>query len=197
MKLRENPPVPDAARYGGIGGLGRREVPGQARELAAFRTHYLQSRERYRRTGLAAALPAELVAALHWREHRGDFGLYLHTGEPLGQPARGGARESRDIPFFGAWQPAAVDALGRHPEAYRLSGIGCGTQDLAVFCVFAEVYLCLGYRRLGVPSPDILSGTTGYERGLLLARGYDPDAVDPRPGILRLVWEIVPSAAPI
>lgn len=61
-------------------------TPTQQRSIDAFKTHYEANRARYEAVAERANLPPELIAALHWRESTGDFGTYLHNGDPLGAP---------------------------------------------------------------------------------------------------------------
>ena len=87
----------------------------QKRELQEIREAYLRNKDRYERISQESGLiPPEAIAAIHYRENatdflNGDFKVYLHNGDSLGQ-------ESNKVPFpdlFGASQfsEAALDAL--------------------------------------------------------------------------------------
>lgn len=87
----------------------------QKEELQEIRNSYLRNKNRYERISQESGLiPPEAIAAIHYRENatdflNGDFKVYLHNGDSLGQ-------ESNKVPFpdlFGASQfsEAALDAL--------------------------------------------------------------------------------------
>lgn len=163
----------------------------QGYDLGLFLAGWRRNHPRYHEVAGQVNVPAPLIAAIHWRESGGDFGTYLHNGNPLGQLMT-------DIPrlraIFNHWETAAVDALdtnGKDATARDALGITASTQDLDVLCEFAERYNGLGYRRRGVPSPYVLSGTTGYTAGKFTSDGvYDPARVDRQLGVLPMLRAI-------
>ena len=103
------------------------------------------------------ATPPKLIAALHWRESTGDFGTYLHQGDPLGKKA---VNEPADIPIFKTWEPAAEHALGLKTSTQRAYKIDAGTTDEAALTSYAERYNGLGYHNYrAMASPYVFAGT--------------------------------------
>lgn len=156
---------------------------------------WVDNRERYAAVGLAANVPAEVVAAIHWRESAGNFGTYLHNGEKLGTT-------TKLVPtgkLFTDWTEAAVDALTMKPIREVAEGVGLtyDTTDRAVWAAFCEGYNGLGYYRRGKPSPYVYSGTSAYIGGKYVADGeYDPEAVDKQPGCAWL-WKLYIQVDPL
>ena len=58
----------------------------QKAELAQFKNNFEQNKQRYQAVADKTGIPAELIAALHWRESSGNFNTYMHNGDPLGSP---------------------------------------------------------------------------------------------------------------
>jgi lysozyme family protein len=153
--------------------------------MAAFRQNYEANRARYEDVGRRTNTPPELVAALHWRESTGDFGTYLHQGDPLGRPPR---NVPRDIPTFHDWESAAVHAMQRFDGTRQTLGVDGTTTDLARLSAFAEMYNGLGYRARGAPSPYVYAGTDRYDRGKFVAdHRYDPQHVDRQLGVAAMI----------
>ncbi|MBX7157223.1 MAG: hypothetical protein K1X66_02385 [Verrucomicrobiae bacterium] len=157
----------------------------QASELEGFKKFYQKNKSRYEAVAEKANMPPELIAALHWRESNGNFGTYLHQGDPLGRPA---VHIPNNIPIFNEWEPAAVHALNLKQALRDKFGIERGTKDLDKLAAFAEYYNGLGYRKKGLPSPYVLSGTNLYQKGKYVADGkFDPNAVDKQLGVLLMI----------
>ena len=148
----------------------------QKADLESFKANYEQNKSRYKEVERQTGLPAELIAAIHWRESSGDFGTYLHNGDPLGRPT---VNYPSGI-YFGAnqWTEAAIDAI-------RQQGLeGVNPKDTNSLLEFAERYNGLGYRNKGVPSPYVWAGTTNYKCGKYVADSvYDPNYVDTQLGV--------------
>lgn len=142
------------------------------------------NRERYERVAAQTDVPAELVAALHFRESGGNFNTYLHNGQPLGQV-------TTIVPkgvYFTDWEEAAVDAMNRFAGLRDELEITAETEDLARIATFAEHYNGLGYDSRGVASPYVYSGTDEYSSGKYVRDGvYDPNTRDRQLGVLPMV----------
>lgn len=162
---------------------------GQGQDLQLFLINWGRNRGRYQAVANLANVPAPLIAALHWREAGGYtkpdlWGRYLHQGDPLGRPAVN-IPAFPEVPVFREWEPAAVHALNMKSALRVRLGITAETRDINLLCEFAENYNGLGYRRKGLPSPYVLAGSTGYEKGKYVADGkFDPNAVDRQLGVL-------------
>ncbi|MGC6493604.1 MAG: peptidoglycan-binding domain-containing protein [Myxococcota bacterium] len=160
--------------------LGRHQY-----SVDAFTESWQANRSRYESVASAAGVPAELVAAIHFRESSGNFNTYLHNGEPLG-------KVTTLVPagiYFENWEEAAVDALERFAWLRDATKMDAETRDLAAMATFAEHFNGLGYRDYrGHQSPYVYSGTTAYERGKYVADGqYSGSTVDSQLGVIPMV----------
>lgn len=157
----------------------------QAQDAAAFRRNFEQNRGRYEAVAQKTDLPAELIAALHWRESGGDFGTYLHQGDPLGRPA---VHVPRNIPVFDRWEDSAVHALGQKAGYQQALGLNQHSTDPGALAAYAELYNGLGYHFRNRPSPYVYAGTDRYGSGKYVADGvFDASAVDKQVGVMALL----------
>lgn len=154
------------------------------------------SRAKYDSVGQGANVPAELVAAIHYRECPDfpRFTTYLHNGDPM-RNSDGDSIPTTDDPrgyIAVSWTTAAIDAIDRETKAWAVSDIDHDCRDLVTMCVFAEFYNGEGYAERGVPDPYVLAGTSGYKAGKFVSDGkFDPTAVDRECGILALLRAIL------
>ena len=137
--------------------------------------------DKYQKVEDATGVPAELIAAIHWRESTGNFNTYLHNGQPLGQVT---TLVPKGI-YFEDWTEAAIDAISSHnPEIIN-------ENDVTTLYEYAERYNGTGYRKRGVNSPYVWSGTTNYSSGKYVKDGvYDPSAVDKQLGVAVMLQAI-------
>ena len=145
------------------------------------------NQSRYEAVAAQVNLPAELIAALHFRESSGDFNTYLHQGDPLGRPA---VNHPRNIPVFHQWEEAAIHALSdRHKAGIQDDlSITQDTEDMAALGSYAEYYNGLGYHNRGRVSPYVYAGTDHYKSGKYVRDGvFDSQAVDQQLGVLAMV----------
>ncbi len=166
--------------------------PSQQADLNAFKKNYEANRGKYEAVGQQTDMPPQLVAAIHWRESTGNFGKYLHQGDPLGKPA---VRVPKDIPVFGKdeWDKAAVHALKMKSKCKEELGINKDTQDRAKMAAYAERYNGLGYHGKGVNSPYVYSGMDNYSAGKYVKDSvYSADTVDQQLGVVTLANSITP-----
>ena len=149
-----------------------------------FTTIWTENQERYQRVAAATGVPAELIAALHFREGSGNFNTYLHNGQPLGQT-------TTIVPkgvYFTNWEDAAIDALKAKDSVRKDLKMTQETQDMAAIATYAERYNGLGYHNKGRVSPYVYSGTDQYKSGKYVADGvFDPNAVDKQLGVMAMV----------
>ncbi len=144
------------------------------KELSYIKKIFSENKEKYKKIESATGIPAELVCAIHYRESGCNFNTYLHNGDPLGKP-------TVHVPkgkFFNDWTSAAIDALksGHYGKVSR--------DDLNSQLEFAERYNGLGYRKRGLMSPYVWSGTDKYTQGMYVADGkFAPTKKDPRVGV--------------
>jgi lysozyme family protein len=160
--------------------------PKQQADLDKFKKNYEANKSRYEAVGKEADMPPELVASLHWRESSGNFGKYLHQGDPLGAPAK---HVPTNIPVFGKdeWDKAAVHALKMKQMCKKELGINKDTKDRAKLAAFSERYNGMGYNNKGVASPYVYSGMDTYTSGKYVADGvYSASTVDQQLGVVRL-----------
>ena len=81
------------------------------------------------------------IAALHWRESSGDFGTYLHQGDPLGRPPR---RWLTNIPDV-LQRRCGQRCLASAKRCAAMFHIGRDTTDMAALRAIRSITNGLGY----------------------------------------------------
>lgn len=166
-------------------------TPAQQKDMEQFIKNWDQNKARYEKAAAASGVPAKLIATLHWRESTGDFGTYLHQGDPLGKKA---VHEPSDIPLFKEWEPAAEHALGLKASVQRAYKIDAKTTDEAALASYAERYNGTGYFDYhAMASPYVFSGTDQYQKGKYRSdggAGFDPNYKDTQLGVLPMLRRI-------
>lgn len=148
----------------------------QEYELDAFKKNWEENKDKYEAVEEATGMPAELIAAIHWREGSGNFNTYLHNGQQLGQTT---TYVPKGI-YFEDWTEAAIDAVTNYGTP--LSDID--PSDIQTYYDYAEHYNGMGYANKGLPSPYVWAGTDNYEKGKYVADGqFDPNYVDQQLGV--------------
>lgn len=148
----------------------------QENELEAFKKNWEENKDKYEAVEEATGMPAELVAAIHWRESSGNFNTYLHNGQKLGQTT---TLVPKGI-YFEDWTEAAIDAVTNYGTP--LSSID--PNNIETYYDYAEHYNGMGYANKGLPSPYVWAGTSNYEKGKYVADGkFDPNYVDQQLGV--------------
>lgn len=147
--------------------------------------------EHYRAVEARTGVPAAIIGVIHWMESACDFGRHLHNGDPLtartvrvpaGRPVTGSP------PF--SWQASAIDALSlRKMDQWRDWSIEGTLWQL-------EGYNGMGYRRRGLPTPYLWSGTPHYTSGKYVADGvFDPNAVSTQVGVAPILKVLLGGTA--
>lgn len=154
----------------------------QKRELKSFKKNFEKNKAKYEKVEQETGVPAELVAAIHWRESSGNFKTYLHNGEKLG-------KVTQLVPkgiYFEDWTEAAIHAIKTHnPEIVD-------SNNIETWYEFAERYNGLGYRNRGVSSPYVWAGTDNYTSGKYVADGkYSADYVDQQLGVALMLKSLL------
>lgn len=170
--------------------------PDQQFAMRKFVQNYQTNKARYESVAEKTDMPPELIAALHWRESTGNFGTYLHQGDPLGQPAK---RIPYNIPVFNDWESAAIHAINLKKGIQQRFGItkATGQTDPAALSTYAEYYNGKGYFNKNRPSPYVFSGTSSYQGGKYVADGkYDPNAVDRQLGVYSMLSNLWSASSP-
>ena len=135
----------------------------QESELELFKANWEENKSRYQTVAAATGVPAELIAAIHWREASGNFNARLQDGGSLSG--------------YSSWEESAIDALSGNYGTIDVN-------DITTWYDFAERYNGLGYRNRGVSSPYVWAGTTNYTSGKYVADGvYDASYVDGQLGV--------------
>lgn len=146
----------------------------------------MHSKDRYRVIEISTGVPWYVVAAIHSLEAGCDFGGVLHNGEIIiGSGRRTGLVPAGRGPF-NTWEESAVDALEMKrqiwPSNWELDG---------AMLDFLERYNGLGYRRKGVPSPYLWSGSQHYTSGKYVADGkYSSTAVSKQIGAALIIKKL-------
>ncbi len=157
-------------------------------DLEAFYKSWEKNKAKYEAVAKKTGVPAELIAALHWRESTGNFNTYLHQGDPLGKKA---VNWPNNIPIFHKWESAAEHALNQKKWLRDKLKIDADTTDLAALATYAEYYNGLGYHYKGKPSPYVWSGTNQYTRGKYVADGkYSSVTKDKQLGVVAMIQYI-------
>lgn len=163
---------------------------GQIYDMNLFIANWERNRHRYETVSAATNMPAEMIAALHWRESSADFGTYLHQGDPLGRPA---VNVPNNIPVFYEWEEAAIHALSMdyHQSRQEDLEITADTRNPNALASYAETYNGLGYNSRGLPSPYVYAGTDQYVSGKYTSDGYfSHTAVDRQLGVMPMLGAI-------
>lgn len=156
----------------------------QEEDLERFKQNWEENKEKYEEVEKATGMPAELIAAIHWREGSGDFTTYLHNGEKLGQVT---TLEPAGV-YFTDWTEAAIDAINREKGNATMANDG----SLEYYLNYAEGYNGWGYKNKGVVSPYVWAGTTNYHGGKYVADGvYDPNHYDQQLGVAAMMKAIM------
>ncbi len=137
-----------------------------------------------------ADVPPEMVGAIWYREASVADGVYLHNGQPLGQPTD---LEPKGISFgVDEFEEAAIHALKSKGSMIHALGLNYGSLDFAAMCAYTEGYNGWGYRMYhpAIASAYVNSGTTNYTSGKYVADGhFDEDFVDGQVGTLPIMLE--------
>ncbi|HPH27633.1 MAG TPA: peptidoglycan-binding protein, partial [Pseudomonadota bacterium] len=160
----------------------------QQADMKAFLKNWEKNKARYDAVAQKAGIPTKLVASLHWRESTGDFGTYLHQGDPLGEEA---VNEPKPSQVYDTWEPAAQDALSQKKRIQNAYKIDSATTDEATLVSYAERYNGLGYHNKGHVSPYAFSGTDQYKGGKYIRdHVYSETAKDEQLGVLSMLRAI-------
>ncbi len=153
----------------------------QASDLEKFKSLYENNQEKYQKVEDATGVPAQLIAAIHWRESTGNFNTYLHNGDPLGKPT---VHVPEGI-YFEDWSEAAIHAISSHNPEIVQEG------DVNSLYEFAEQYNGNGYKKRGINTPYVWAGTTNYQSGKFVAdHVFDSSAVDKQLGVAVMLQAI-------
>lgn len=164
-------------------------TPQQEKDMEQFVKNWESNKARYQEVADSTGVPAKLIASLHWRESTGDFGTYLHQGDPLGKKA---VNEPADIPIFKEWEPAAEHALGMKKGIRDSFKIDQDTTDEAALTSYAERYNGLGYFNYrAMASPYVYAGSDQYKKGKYVGDGnWDANHKDTQLGVLPMMRRI-------
>ena len=168
----------------------------QMTDVERFIQNWNKNRSRYKKVASKTNMPAELIAAIHWRESSGNFSTYLHQGDPLGRPA---INWPNNIPVFHKWEDSAVHALGMKEHFQEDLGVTSDTTDAALMGLYAEGFNGFGYRKTRdkVNTPYAYSGTSAYTKGKFVYDGsYSNKTVDKQVGVIPLLGAIDGAKAP-
>jgi len=138
-------------------------------------------------------MPPQLIGIVHLLEASLNFKTHLHNGDPLsartihvpkGRPPVG------EPPF--SWEESAFDALEMKLNDMRRSGDYLDFGELEQWLYFLEKYNGFGYRKRGINSPYLWSGTNHYTKGKYVSDGvFDPEAVSKQVGAVPIIIEMI------
>lgn len=165
-------------------------------EVESFRQAYERNRERYESLAELTGVPPELLAVIHYRENtrdylNGEFRVYLHNGQQLGNPTTIPPK-GKDFDDF---DEAAIDAINMKSSYISKYNLSPTSKDIVAMLCYAEVYNGLGYYNNGHVSPYIYSGTNIYSSGKYVdepsGSRYLEDVVDEQIGAYLLLNSIL------
>ena len=164
-------------------------------ELKKFKKAFVKNKSMYKKVAKKAKVPAQLVAAIHYRENTSDclggkFDSYLHNGDMLGKET---VNEPKGI-FYPKGQfvraaQNAIDMKSSYRGRYKLSAT---SKDFVGMCSFALTYNGKPEsKRIWQHSPYVFSGTNIKKKGKYTDdSGYDPNVVDKQVGVFLLIDKI-------
>lgn len=135
-------------------------------DIQEFVDAYRANKERYIKLSELTGVPPEVLAVIHYRENtkdylNGDFQVYLHNGQKLGEVTTIEPKGILYNDFYLAAQNA-MEEKGNYIEKYHLYP---ETEDIVAMMCFVEVYNGLGYFNHNHVSPYNYSGTNLYVSG--------------------------------
>lgn len=142
------------------------------RELDAFFQKWEKNKDIYESLEEETSVPAELIAAIHYRESSNDFTKSIRNGE--------------GNMTFDEWYQDAVDTMNTYVDYCPEIEIG----NLYTYYDFAEHYNGLGYRNAGKVSPYIWAGTDKCDTGLYTSDGKFENIPDKRIGVAVILNEL-------
>jgi len=149
-------------------------VPRSALEIDLVVETILAHIEKYLSVSKITGIPADVIAAIHYREASLNFKTCLHNGDPLPGPT---THVPKGRGPFSSWEEAAIDSF--KIERHNVPAVW----DTAGKLDYCERYNGLGYRRKGIPSPYVYAGTDKYISGMYVADGkFSASKVDRRLG---------------
>lgn len=156
-------------------------------EVASAATRAVAHQNQYATVADHVGVPWWWIACVHQLESGANFHTHLHNGDslsartvhvPAGRPLNG------NPPF--RWEDSAIDAL----QYEKLDQ--WDQWDLAGSLFQMEKYNGFGYRRRGVHTPYLWSGSYWYVKGKFVADDrYDPEAVSKEIGCAVLLHRLV------
>lgn len=161
--------------------------PVQENDMRLFLQNWEKNKHRYEEVSAATDMPAEMIAAIHWRESSAHFNTYLHQGDPLGKPA---VNVPNNIPVFYEWEEAAIHALNMQYHKSRQDDleINQDTRNPNALGTYAETYNGLGYFNRDTSSPYVYAGTDQYMSGKYVSDGrYNERTVDQQLGVMTML----------
>lgn len=131
----------------------------------------------------ATGVPAPVLFGLHYRESDNNFKCHPHEGSPLTHKTKyvPKGRPPGEPPF--TFLQSAEDAYYsfEHLERRNWKEIGAVLEN-------SESFNGLGYKKRGLVSPYVWSGTDRYERGKFVADGrFDATFVDKQLGVAAIL----------
>lgn len=175
-------PEPDPHQDDGLGEYGKLFASMVIRDSWKSRAEYaarliISSKARYQTVEKQVLTPWYIIGLLHLMESECDFRTHLHNGDPLtartrqvprGRPVKG------NPPF--QWEESAVDALQYDHVLPPLNTI-----DQQLYAL--ERFNGLGYRKRGINSPYLWSGSNHYSKGKFVRDGvWDSNSVSDQVG---------------
>lgn len=148
--------------------------PSRMKQADVIARMILAHLEDYKQVEAETGVPWHWIAAVHYREASLNFKTHLANGDPLGHPT---VHVPRGL-LAHSWPEGAVQALKQDNDIDRHDW-----SDFGRYCYQMEAYNGWGYRKHGVTSPYLWSGSNQHARGKFVRDGvYSPNAIDEQLG---------------
>lgn len=158
-------------------------------QLDRMADRYKRNKETYDRIQAMVpnGVPSKILFGLHYRESDNSFACHPHEGSPLTHRTRfvpKGRIPGIKPPY--TFLQSARDAYYDYEHLDKRSWQSPRQQLTAI-----ENFNGSGYRRRGIPSPYVWSGTQHYRRGKFVADGrFDPMFVDKQLGVASIMLRL-------
>lgn len=162
---------------------------GWENQTTAIANKIIANQSRYVSAVEGTAVPWWFVGVVHSMECSLRFDQHLHNGDPLTARTN---RIPKDRPAHGrppySWEESARDAI----EYDRLLEVTDWSLESALYHWHRYNGINNEYKRRGIPTPYLWSGSTHYRKGKYVKDGvFDPEAVSKQVGAALLLYKLI------
>ena len=167
--------------------------PDWQKQATAIAKKIVDNQPRYAAAVVGTSVPWWFVAVVHCMECSMRFDQHLHNGDPLSART---THVPKDRPPTGSppftWEQSARDAI----QYEKLDGIKDWSLPNVLFNWHRYNGINNEYKRRGIPTPYLWSGSTHYRKGKYVADGvFDPEAVSKQVGAAVILKSLIDLGA--